>query len=219
MLSLKLRPAYLRLTARGLVVAAVAVVPSCGRSKYQEGQGEMSFFITSIRAADSGNLGGLAGADAHCLKLATAAGSRKGEWRAYLSADASDAAPAVNARDRIGRGPWFNARGIQIAADLESLHGSNLLNQDTALSELGDIIDGRIHDIVTGSKSDGTLEAGATCRAWTSDGPYTVVGHHNRMGGGEAPRSWNAAHLTDNCRLQGFQRSSGDARFYCFALD
>ena len=201
------------------VVFVAALVAACRGPKYQEGQGEMSFFITSVRAADSGNFGGLAGADAHCLKLAQAVESPKREWRAYLSADAIDGAPAVNARDRIGRGPWFNAVGVQIAADLESLHGDNLLNQDTALSELGDIIDGRIHDIVTGSKSDGTLQEGATCRAWTSDGPYTIVGHHNRMGGGEIPRSWNAAHATDNCRLQGFQRSDGDVRFYCFALD
>lgn len=201
---------------RWLVVSTLALVPSCGGSKYLEGQGEMSFFVTSVRAADSGDLGGFAGADAHCLTLAQAAGSPKREWRAYLSADAMDGMPAVNARDRIGSGPWYNVRGVMIAANLEALHENNLVNQETALDEQGDLVSGQIHDIITGSKRDGTLEEGATCRAWTSDGPFTVVGHHNR--GGTAP-SWNSAHVTDNCTLEGFQRSSGDARFYCFALD
>jgi hypothetical protein len=202
-----------------LVLAAVALAASCRGQKYVEGQGEMSFFVTSVRAADGGNFGGLAGADAHCLKLAQAAGSAKRQWRAYLSADATGTAPAVHARDRIGRGPWFNAAGVMIASDIDALHRDNLVNQETALDEEGSLVSGQIHDMITGSKRDGTLEEGATCRAWTSDGPFTVVGHHNRHGNEEAARSWNAAHVTDNCKLEGFQRSSGDARFYCFALD
>ena len=103
-----------------------------------------------------------------------------------------------------------------IAANVDALHGDNLVNQDTALDEQGRLVSGQVHDMITGSKSDGTLEEGATCSAWTSDGPFTVVGHHNRSG---TVKSWNAAHVTDNCKLEGFQRSSGDARFYCFALD
>ena len=201
---------------RTLILSAATLIAACGGPKYVEGQGEMSFFVTSMRAADSGNFGGLSGADAHCLKLARAAGSTKREWRAYLSADATETAPAVNARDRIGKGPWFNARGVMIAANVDALHGDNLVNQDTALDEQGRLVSGQVHDMITGSKSDGTLEEGATCSAWTSDRPYTVVGHHNRSGD---VKSWNAAHVTDNCKLEGFQRSSGDARFYCFALD
>jgi hypothetical protein len=199
-----------------LILSAATLVAACGGPKYAERQGEMSFFVTSLRAADSGNFGGLAGADAHCLKLAQAAGSAKREWRAYLSADATETAPAVNARERVGQGPWFNARGVMIAANVAALHGDNLVNQDTALDEDGRLVSGRVHDMITGSKSDGTLEEGATCSAWTSDGRFTVVGHHNRSGN---ITSWNAAHVTDNCKLEGFQRSSGDARFYCFALD
>ena len=201
------------------MLVAILVVSSCARDRYVEGQGEMSFFVTSVRAADSGNFGGLAGADAHCLELAKAADSPKREWRAYLSADASNGAPPVNARDRIGTGPWFNVNGVMIAASLDALHGENNLNQDTALDEQGNLVTGYVHDIITGSRSDGTLAEGATCQAWTSDRPYTIVGHHNRSGGGEAPRSWNSAHATDNCSLAAFQRGDGDARFYCFALD
>jgi hypothetical protein len=204
---------------RWLVLAAILLISSCARDRDVAGQGEMSFFITSVRAADDGNLGGLAGADAHCLELAQAAGSAKREWRAYLSADAVGDEPAVNARDRIGSGPWYNVEGVMVAANLAGLHGENNVNQETALDEQGNLVTGYIHDIMTGSRSDGTLAEGATCRAWTSDGPYTIVGHHNRSGGGEAPRSWNSAHATDNCTLAAFQRGDGDARFYCFALD
>jgi hypothetical protein len=182
----------------------------------------MSFFITSTGRGFGGNLGGLAGADAICLQRATAVGRGERRWRAYLSAPASAEAPAVHARDRIGRGPWINAQGVQIAASLEELHGNDVnLTRDTALTEAGAQVAPTRHDILTGSNPDGTLATNgdATCRGWTSHGDgRAMVGHHNRSGGGRGD-SWNSAHPSRGCSQAALRASLGDGLLYCFAAD
>jgi hypothetical protein len=181
----------------------------------------LSFFITSKGRGFGGNLGGLAGADAICLQRATAVGRGDRQWRAYLSAPGSADAPAVHARDRIGRGPWVNAHGVQIAADLDELHSDAVnLTRDTALTEAGAQIAPTRHDILTGSNADGTLASGdATCRGWTSHGEgRAMVGHHNRSGGGRGD-SWNAAHPSRGCSQAALRASLGDGLLYCFAVE
>lgn len=181
----------------------------------------MSFFVTSTGRGFGGNLGGLAGADAICLQRAAAVGRGDRRWRAYLSVPASPDASAVHARDRIGRGPWVNAQGIQIAASVEELHSERVnLTRDTALTEAGAPVGPTRHDILTGSNPDGTLFQGdATCRGWTSHGDgRAMVGHHNRSGGGRGD-SWNAAHLSRGCSLNALRASLGDGLLYCFAAD
>ena len=182
----------------------------------------MSFFVTSVGRGFGANLGGLAGADALCRRLATAVGRGDRQWHAYLSAPGANGAAAVHARDRIGKGPWVNAKGVQIAATVEELHSdANTLNRETALTEKGlDVGDGR-HDILTGSTPDGTLVTGsdATCRGWTShDTGRAMVGHHNRYGGGVG-NSWNSAHLSRGCSQRALRASVGDGLIYCFAAD
>jgi hypothetical protein len=181
----------------------------------------MSFFITSTGRGFGGNLGGLAGADATCQQRAAAVGRGARAWRAYLSAPASSESAAVNARDRIGRGPWVNAQGIQIAASVGDLHGQNVnLTAETALTEAGSHVAPGRHDILTGSNTDGTLAAGdATCRGWTSHGEgRAMVGHHNRSGGGRGD-SWNSAHSSRGCSQAALRASLGGGLFYCFAAD
>lgn len=182
----------------------------------------MSFFVTSTGRGIGADLGGLAGADALCRQRAAAVGSGDRLWRAYLSAPASADASAVNARDRIGRGPWMNARGIQIAASIEELHSENVnLTRDTALTEKGGTVAPNRHDILTGSNPDGTLATGSdvTCNGWTSHGEgRAMVGHHNRYGGGRGD-SWNSAHLSRGCSQAALRASLGDALLYCFAAD
>jgi hypothetical protein len=182
----------------------------------------MSFFVTSVGRGFGANLGGLAGADALCRRLATAVGRGDRPWRAYLSAPGGNGAAPVHARDRIGSGPWLNAKGVQIAATLEELHSdANALNRETALTEKGiDVGDGR-HDILTGSNPDGTLVTGsdATCRGWTShDTGRAMVGHHNRYGGGVGA-SWNSAHFSRGCSQRALRASVGAGLLYCFAAD
>ena len=201
-----------------LVIAAVAA-PS---------QQNLSFFITSAGSGNGADLGGLDGADKHCQTLAAAAGAGGRTWRAYLSASASGNQPAVNARDRIGSGPWFNAKGVQVAASVDDLHSdNNTLSKENSLTEKGEVVNGRgdtpnQHDILTGSGLDGRLAAGAgdvTCGNWTStaaDGS-AMVGHHDRQGGGANPTSWNAAHASRGCSLPNLRATGGDGRFYCFA--
>jgi hypothetical protein len=206
------RPASVVLAIFGVVAAA-----GCG------GTQKMNFFVTSGRTGDGGNLGGLVAADAHCGTLAAAAGSRKREWRAYLSTAAESGRPAVNARDRIGRGPWFNSKGMQIAADLDDLHGpGNRLGGRTSLDEQGNFVLSNVHDILTGSNPDGTLAAGdTTCRNWTSTDGHAMVGHSNKVGGigGDRARSWNSAHLSEGCTLPALRKLGGGALLYCFAVD
>jgi hypothetical protein len=185
---------------------------------------EMSFFVTSTGRGFGGNLGGLAGADAHCQRLAAAAGRGERPWRAYLSAPASAKQPAVHARDRIGKGPWTNAAGVEIAADLADLHSdSSRIAIDTALTEKGSRVDGSRHDILTGTNPDGTLAIDrfdTTCNGWTShqDG-RAMLGHHNRSGGGQRSTSWNSAHVSRGCSQRALRASLGDGLFYCFAAD
>lgn len=202
----------------------------------QESDSPMSFFVTS--ETHSGNLGGLAGADAICQRLAGAVGAGDRIWRAYLSTHATQSVPAVNARDRIGNGPWYNANGVLIAANLADLHGdvqrdSNLLFRDTAVTEKGELVNGRErpegtgneHDILTGSDSHGrAFPAGVwsngedrTCQNWTYDGPdgSAMIGHHDRQSSWNT--SWNSSHSTRGCSLENFHSTGGAGRFYCFA--
>ena len=189
----------------------------------------MSFFITSRGTGRGADLGGLAGADAHCRELASAAGAGSREWRAYLSAAAADGQPAVNARDRIGSGPWYNAKGVQVAANVAELHGAtNGLGKTGSLTERGDVVNGRgdtpnQHDILTGSQLDGTAFVGTadkTCSNWTSSATTgsAQVGHHDKQGGGENPTSWNSAHGSRGCSQQNLIATGGNGYFYCFAI-
>ncbi|WP_367079305.1 hypothetical protein [Luteitalea sp.] len=190
----------------------------------------MSFFITSVGSGKGADLGGLAGADAHCQALAKAVGAGGKTWHAYLSATAADGKPAVHAKDRIGTGPWHNAKGEVVAKDLADLHGeAPLWTKQTALNEKGGVVNGRgdtpnMHDILTGSKQDGTLSDGdaasATCSNWTSstDGSGSAtVGHFDRTGGGAAPTSLNAAHPSRGCSQANLVATGGAGFFYCFA--
>ena len=188
-------------------------------------QGNLSFFITSAGPGKGADLGGLVGADAHCSALAKAAGAGNREWRAYLSAAAADGKPAVNAKDRIGSGPWFNAKGVQVAASVADLHSdNNKLSKENSLNEKGEVNNGRgdtpnRHDIMTGSNLDGTATA-ATCSNWTNGaqgGGGARVGHHDRQGGGENPTSWNSAHATPGCSIEELRKVGGEGYFYCFA--
>lgn len=189
---------------------------------------KMNFFITSAGSGNGADLGGLAGADQLCQALAGAAGAGHRTWRAYLSARASDNA-AVNARDRIGGGPWYNARGVLVARDLDDLHGDdNNLGKQTSLDENGATVNGRgdrpnMHDILTGSRLDGTLSPGdtdTTCSNWTSSGEGSaLVGHHDRTGGGSNPTSWNSAHGSRGCSQSNLVSTGGNGLFYCFAID
>jgi hypothetical protein len=184
----------------------------------QDADDSMSFFLTSAGPGNGANLGGLAGADAHCQSLAASVGAGGRTWRAYLSTSDGDA------RDRIGDGPWFNARGVEIASDIDELHGDNNLTKQTQLTENGDIVNGRgdspnRHDILTGSNADGTA-TDATCSDWTSGGDGSArVGHHDRTGGGDDPTSWNSAHGSRGCSQSDLQGTGGDGLFYCFAID
>lgn len=179
----------------------------------------MSFFVTSQNPGNGGNLGGLEGADAHCAMLAEAAGVTGKTWHAYLSTS------TVNARDRIGEGPWHNAAGTLIAEDLEALHGeANAISKETALDEAGNTVNGRgddpnRHDILTGSMPDGTA-AEQTCADWTGGGEGSaMVGHHDRMGLDDsvAAKSWNSSHPSRGCDMAALQGTGGAGLFYCFA--
>lgn len=191
----------------------------------------MGFFVTSVGIGQGGNLGGLAGADAHCTKLATAAGSTGRTWRAYLSTQPDEGAKrGKSARDRIGSGPWYNANGELIATDLDELHISPNIVKRTAVDENGNRIKGRgdkpnEHDILTGSKNDGTAyfpweKGDHTCSNWTSsaDGEGSAqVGHHDRHGGGNT--SWNSAHPSRGCSQANLVGTGGAGLLYCFAAD
>jgi hypothetical protein len=194
-------------------------------------QANMSFFITSTNPGKGADLGGLEGADRHCQQLAAAAGAGGKTWRAYLSTSASGGGSAVNARDRIGAGPWVNARGEQIAASVAELHGaSNKLTKQTALTEKGEPVNGRgdtpnNHDILTGTQADGTAIAGSddrTCGNWTKSGEgAAMVGHHDRQGlrDDEPSRSWNASHPSRGCSLEALRGTGGGGLIYCFAAN
>jgi hypothetical protein len=193
-----------------------------------------SFFITSAGIGNGGNLGGLAGADNHCQTLAQAAGSGAKTWRAYLSTQPTDGAPAVNARDRIGNGPWQNSKGVVIARDVAELHGANNLTKQTVLSEKGEVNNGRgdtpnRHDVLTGSKPDGTaFPAGddRTCKNWTSSMQgAAMMGHSDRIGlrDDDASKSWNSSHPSrgpdGGCSQADLKSTGGDGLLYCFAAN
>ncbi|MBI4910724.1 MAG: lectin [Acidobacteria bacterium] len=201
-----------------------------GQAQKQE-RPAMTFFLTSVGVGNGANLGGLAGADAHCQKLAAAAGAGNKTWRAYLSTQAADGKPAVNARDRIGNGPWHNAKGAMVAKDLAELHGDSLelarlgnkITKNNAITEKGELVNGvgdkpNMHDILTGSQPDGrayTDSADHTCKNWTSGGEGTVqLGHHDRNGGGI---SWNSTHASRGCSQANLVGTGGAGLFYCFA--
>jgi hypothetical protein len=229
------------MTHRCIVLAAVAAITLSSAAvlaQDQEAQPPLGFFVTSTM--HNGNLGGLAGADAECQSLAAAVGAGNRTWRAYLSTHSTPTEPAVNARDRIGNGPWFNADGVMIAGNLADLHGdvrrnSDRINVITAITETGEPVPASAeftahnndirnqHDIITGSDSHGrAFPSGLnrihdfTCNNWTSgsDDDHAMIGHHDRLGG-----SWNSQHTSAGCSLQGFIDSGGAGRFYCFATD
>lgn len=188
----------------------------------------MSFFITSAGSGNGAALGGLEGADRHCQALADAAGSRGLQWRAYLSAIARDGKPAVNARDRIGAGPWYNAKGVKVADNVADLHSdNNKLSKENSITEKGAVVNGRgdtpnTHDLMTGSRLDGTAYTGENynnCNNWTTrDSGSVRVGHHDRQGGGENPTSWNSAHGSRGCSQANLVATGGNGLFYCFGF-
>jgi hypothetical protein len=213
----------------GLSVCVSAALLSLGGSAGQAQQSEIGFFITSAGPGKGGDLGGLAGADQLCQLLGANAGAGAKTWHAYLSTQGPG---AVNARDRIGSGPWKNAKGIIVAKDLAELHGNNNLNKETALTEKGEPVNGRgdspnMHDILTGSQPDGTaFPAGEdrTCGNWTKSGHgAAMVGHHDRQGlrDDDASKSWNSSHLTrgpdGGCSQNDLKSTGGNGLFYCFA--
>lgn len=207
-----------------MLVVAAAVVPGGEAQERPEISPAMSFFVTSTGRGFGANLGGLAGADAHCQRLAAGVGRGDRTWRAYLSAPASARGPAVHARDRIGAGPWRNAAGVEVASGVAHLHSDdNAIGIDTALTEKGTRVDGSRHDILTGSNPDGTLATDrfdTTCNSWTShDDGQAMVGHHNRSGGGVRGTSWNSAHPSRGCSQRALRASVGDGLVYCFAAD
>jgi hypothetical protein len=214
-------------------IRAAAVALLLGLSAGAQAQQEnMTFFVTSVGPGNGADLGGLEGADQYCQQLAEAVGAGGRTWRAYLSTQAADGQPAVNARDRIGQGPWQNAGGAVIAGDLDELHGDNKLSKETALNERGEMVNGRgdtpnRHDILTGSQPDGTAFAGSedrTCGNWTMSGAEgaAMLGHHDRQGlRDDAPsRSWNSSHPSrGGCGQEALRGTGGDGLFYCFAAD
>jgi hypothetical protein len=212
--------------ATALAAIAVSFAASDALAQQRTQSNNMSFFVTSAGSGKGADLGGLQGADALCQRLAQSAGAGNRNWRAYLSADAAGNQPAMNARDRIGNGPWTNAKGAQIASNRANLHSDqNNLTKETALTEKGQVVNGsgdrpNMHDILTGSQADGTLATGQTCNNWTSSGEgTTIVGHHDRRGTPPGPTagSWNASHPTRGCSQEALVGTGGNGLFYCFA--
>jgi hypothetical protein len=218
------------MTRKQSVLLALACCAALGYWAAEAQDSSMSFFITSRGPGDGAKLGGLEGADAHCQSLAAAVGAGGKTWHAYLSQSAAGGRPAVNARDRIGSGPWFNANGVEVASSVADLHSdNNRLSKENSISEQGRQINGRgdnpnMHDILTGSTLEGMAIADGmdhTCGNWTSnaaDGSANV-GHHDRQGGGVNPTSWNFAHPSRGCGQADLQATGGNGLFYCFAID
>ena len=210
----------LRLCAIAAAVALLTAQPAQAQSA------NTSFFVTSAGIGNGGNLGGLAGADNHCQTLAQAAGAGAKTWHAYLSTQAADGQPAVNARDRIGKGPWQNTKGVVIAKDVAELHGSNNVNKETALTEKGEQVNGygdkpNRHDILTGSQPDGRAYTDGmdhTCNNWTSNGMGTAqLGHSDKQGGNNS--SWNSSHASRGCSQENLVSTGGAGLLYCFAVN
>jgi len=221
------------LATTSFIVLASIVCAAQGRG--QQPPRPLGFFVTSVGPGRGGDLGGLAGADAHCAALAKAVGQGTRTWRAYLSTQPRPGQPAINARDRIGKGPWYNSRGAIISQDLSELHGDTLIQaqrgsnlfKQSARDEQGNVINGEgdpmpnRHDILTGSHTDGrafTETADRTCDNWTSSTKGSAqVGHSDRIGHGNA--SWNSSHATTGCSQDDLARWGGAGLFYCFAAD
>ena len=228
-------PAFAQMISRlcfGLAAASFATLAAQPALAQAASTG---FFVTSVGIGNGGNLGGLAGADNYCQQLAQAAGAGTKTWRAYLSTQPADGKPAVNARDRIGKGPWQNSKGVVVAKDVADLHSAaNNLTKATALSEKGEVINGRgdtpnRHDVLTGSQVDGTAFAAGddrTCKNWTSSTQgAAMVGHADRVGlrDDDASKSWNTSHPSrgpdGGCSQNDLKSTGGDGLFYCFAAN
>jgi hypothetical protein len=223
----------MKLTLSALGLASLTTFSAFAQTPPAAPPQPMSFFVTSAGSGKGADLGGLEGADAICQKLATAAGSTKTTWHAYLSTSAADGKPAVNARDRIGAGPWYNAKGVRIAKDVADLHGDtvalaqqgNNLSKMSALTEKGETIKGfgdspNQHDILTGSQPDGRAYTDGkdhTCNNWTSSATTgsAQLGHHDRTGGGSV--SWNSTHASRGCSQENLISTGGNGYLYCFA--
>jgi hypothetical protein len=213
---------------------ALAALPWLGARPAQAQSANMTFFVTSSGIGKGGDLGGIDGADAQCQKLAQTAGAGTKTWHAYLSTQGSDGKPAVDARDRIGKGPWQNIKGIVIAKDVGDLHSANKINKETALNEKGEVVNGygdqpNRHDILTGSQPDGTAFSGPddrTCKNWTSSTQgAAMLGHSDVNGPATNPtvKSWNAAHPSrgpdGGCSQSDLKSTGGDGLLYCFAVN
>jgi hypothetical protein len=222
--------------ARTLLAAFIvsAFVASPALAQQGAPANAMSFFVTSVGSGKGGNLGGLIGADRHCQMLAMAVGAGNKEWHAYLSENGSAGHPSINARDRIGTGPWYNAKGVMIASSVADLHSdNNKISKQTALTEKGDVVNGRTdtpnkHDMLTGSQPDGTAYPGSdsantTCGNWVRYFPMSGkarVGHSDRDGTDPATgKSWNSSHDTMGCSQDELKATGGDGLFYCFAVN
>ena len=222
-----------RFRSLSLILSLVAVgsLAACGAGgPMASGAKPMSFFVTSANPGQGANFGGLPGADRYCQSLATKVNAGGRTWRAYLSNSALAGAPAVNARDRIGTGPWYNVKGALVANNVDELHGTNMLTKQTALTEKGEVIAGRgdpvnTHDILTGSTPDGRAVSDGkdnTCGNWTKSGDGSaIVGHHDRTGLDQsAPaKSWNSSHATQGCGLEALKKTGGAGLLYCFAAN
>lgn len=219
---------------RGCLAAAAASIALFTGQPAHAQAANMSFFVTGVGIGNGANLGGLAGADNYCQTLAQAAGAGGKTWRVYLSTQAADGKPAVNARDRIGKGPWQNVKGAVIAKDVADLHGANNLTKQTALSDKGEPINGfgdqpNRHDMLTGSQPNGTAFAGAddrTCKNWTSSTQgAAMLGHSDLNGPTTNPTraSWNSSHPSrgpdGGCSQADLKSTGGDGLFYCFAAN
>ena len=213
-----------------IYLAAAAVLTLGAIATLQAQQAPMTFFITSANPGKGADLGGLAGADAYCQQLAQAVGAGSRTWRAYLSLSPAPGVQPVNARDRIGRGPWHNVKGVQIAASLDDLHKNPNITKETALTEKGMPVNGfgdtpNIHDILTGTQPDGTaftIAEDRTCGNWTKSAEGSaIVGHSDRRGPAdtEPMRSWNSSHPTPGCSMDALRRVGGGGLLYCFAIN
>jgi hypothetical protein len=227
-------PVFKAVDARACFALAFALLAALAVQPAQAQSADTSFFVTSTGIGNGGNLGGLAGADNYCQTLAQAAGAGAKTWRAYLSTQATDGKPDVNARDRIGKGPWQNAKGVVIAKDVSELHSGNTINKETALTEKGETVNGygdkpNRHDILTGSQPDGTAFPGPddrTCKNWTSSTHgAAMVGHSDLNGpaGNPTAKSWNTAHPSrgpdGGCSQADLRSTGGDGLLYCFAAN
>jgi hypothetical protein len=221
-------------TTRFCLFASAALLCIGASARVQAQQANMTFFVTSVGLNKGADLGGLAGADKHCQDLAAGVGAGGHTWHAYLSTTAANGSPAVNARDRIGKGPWTNAKGVVVAKDVDELHGANNLTKQTSLNEKGGIVNGRgdtpnMHDALTGSQPDGHAFAGnedRTCKNWTSSTTgAAMLGHIDRQGlrDDDASKSWNSSHPSrgpgGGCSQDDLKSTGGAGLFYCFAVN